>query len=712
MECAQDREIQELRRQLQQRDQELPEIRLLAPSVQHTMTRCQDQHQQPPVINGSQSPPQPLPRSRPHTPIPKQQLYPECRHTYDPQTSLPQQFQPRSSPQRLKSAHPLSQLSGTPFSCVFTKETAPHFKGDTSASQPFKKNQAIESWIQTIENIVKPATSEMFTQAVRANCRGPAELIINSPLFDSITEWDTFKAALCSKFRGTYTSTDFYKVLYNIWMTLSQAQIDFFLQLEGHVYQGYRDHRKAIGDPSELVKRVFLSGIPAWLQDFLSVKEDGSPTQIAETAQSIWNSRNGIRHSNISPAEENPYHPNHSPRGRDLYAMPVAGERSSPSYHRSPVRERWCEYHRVRTHSTSECRARAEILDPQSPRRRCYHCRGPGHLVRDYPFRERQGDQAPGTAGRFGPRSTSRGDVTSQEGNGSDRAYRPSRLSPPDISSAVHLYRTTELAPHSGRFLESVVGPWSSTPRLCAMLDQGLLLLRCARDLGPVHLGYMPCWIKDCCYFDALETLGTLVQYAQALCHAGSRVAVSCVLGTLNSYDQALCHANQGLLELGSIVPLAVYHTGSSKAVSCVLGSLDSVRLGRVPRWFKAVHTAPSPRRGGPPLNQPQRDAISWAILRRGFRPPQNHPSCMRPAPRRENHSRHARFIIGGGRGGGCLKVLCSQQTSTDIRNKTYRYGKGNVSFAPSVSPALTSPLSVLPASLGLSAGPRAALEP
>ncbi|ROT68313.1 hypothetical protein C7M84_013547 [Penaeus vannamei] len=385
---------QELRRQLQQGDQELSEVRRLAPSVQHTMTRYQDHHQQPPVINGSCFPPQPLPWSRPHIPIPEQQLYPERRHTYDPQTSLPQQFRPRSLPQCPQSPHPSSQLSGTPLSYVFTKETIPHFKGDTFASQPLKKNQAVESWIWTIENIAKPATSEMFIQAARANCRGPAELIINSPLFDSITEWDTFKAALRSKFRGTSTTSD------------------FFLQLEGHVYQGQRDHRKAIGDPSELVKRVFLSGIPAWLQDFLSVKEDGSPTQIAETAQRIWNSRNGIRHSDTSPAEENPYHPNCPPRGRDLYAMPVAAERSSPSYHRSPVRERWCEYHRVRIHGTSECRARAKILDPQSPRRRCYHCRGPGCLVRVCPFRERQGDQAPGTAGRFDPRSTSRGEVT------------------------------------------------------------------------------------------------------------------------------------------------------------------------------------------------------------------------------------------------------------------------------------------------------------
>ncbi|XP_037803198.1 uncharacterized protein LOC119597672 [Penaeus monodon] len=105
--------------------------------------------------------------------------------------------------------------------------------------------------------------------------------------------------------------------------------------------------------------------------------------------------------------------------------MPLAAERSSLSPRRqSPVQERWCEHHRVRTHDTSECRARAEILDPHSPRRRCYHCRGPGHLVRDCPFRERQGYQAPGNTGRFEPRSTSHGEETCREGNSCDRAYR------------------------------------------------------------------------------------------------------------------------------------------------------------------------------------------------------------------------------------------------------------------------------------------------
>jgi len=193
-----------------------------------------------------------------------------------------------------------------------------------------KRNQEIEGWIRAVENIVKPPTSEAYIQAARANCRGPAELIINSPLFDNINEWEAFKAALRSKFRGTYTSSDFFKVLYENRMLPGQAPMDYYLQLEGSVYQGYRDHRDAIGDPAELVRRVFLSGIPAWLRDFLAVREDGNPTQLAETAQRIWNSRNGIHHGDHSSMSSGQF-PERPPRGRDHYALPVSAE--APAMH-------------------------------------------------------------------------------------------------------------------------------------------------------------------------------------------------------------------------------------------------------------------------------------------------------------------------------------------------------------------------------------------
>ncbi|ROT64101.1 hypothetical protein C7M84_017975 [Penaeus vannamei] len=301
-------------------------------------------------------------------------------------------------------------------SYVVARESVPHFKGDTSASQPLKRNQDVEAWIRSIENLVKPPTDEAYIQAARANCRGPAELIINSPLFDFIRDWETFKASLRTKFRGTYTSADFYKVLYENRMSSVQAPMDFYLQLEGHVYQGYRDHREAIGDPSELVRRVFLSGIPSWLRDFLAVKDDCSPMQLAETAQRIWNSRNGIRHESAtrhqSPNEfrldddrDHRHYPDRPPRARDLYACPIAAQVDRVKTPQLiPPRDPWCSFHGTATHNTSECRAASYVTSARNrphPSRdiTCYRCRRSGHMARQCPFPSGQQGEAPSPAG-------------------------------------------------------------------------------------------------------------------------------------------------------------------------------------------------------------------------------------------------------------------------------------------------------------------------
>ncbi|ROT75469.1 hypothetical protein C7M84_006011 [Penaeus vannamei] len=73
-------------------------------------------------------------------------------------------------------------------------------------------------------------------------------------------------------------------------MTERQAPMDFFLEVEASVFQGYRDHRGAVGEPSELIRRVFLAGLPSTLRDLLVLKDDCSPIQLAETAQKLWNS--------------------------------------------------------------------------------------------------------------------------------------------------------------------------------------------------------------------------------------------------------------------------------------------------------------------------------------------------------------------------------------------------------------------------------------
>lgn len=394
-----DPNLQNSYRQSLRQDMEFQESQSLATAttrpVSEVLSRPVPNGGMPPVpstTNRMQDMPLPLPCNRP--PVPD-----SARHQmYPPQPQWDQM--PASSHQNL----PPSQSSSGIVNYVLSKETVPHFRGDAPASQPLRKNQEVEGWIRAIENIVKPPTSEAYIQAARASCRGAAELLVNSPLFDSIGDWQSFKAALRNKFRGTYTSADFYKVLYEIRMSTTQAPMDFFLQLEGNVYQGYRDHPEAVGDPSQLVKRVFLSGLPTWLRDFLALKEDGSPSQIAEAAQRIWNSRHGIHHSSYQSTGPDQFtqHSSQPPRTRDVYAMTVSAP--LPSHQPTlpvPDHHKWCVYHQLPTHNTSECRARGrrEASSPLTSRR-CYECRNPGHFARECPFRQSQGSDALQTPGR------------------------------------------------------------------------------------------------------------------------------------------------------------------------------------------------------------------------------------------------------------------------------------------------------------------------
>lgn len=77
--------------------------------------------------------------------------------------------------------------------------------------------------------------------------------------------------------------------------------------------------------------------------------------------------------------------------------------------------------------------------------------------------------------------------------NAEESRFSPSRLSPPDISSAVHLYRTTELPAHSGRFLEGAVARSCSddgdvlfTPQVTAMCISPFVLSTVSRRRCPV----------------------------------------------------------------------------------------------------------------------------------------------------------------------------------------------------------------------------------
>ncbi|ROT64849.1 hypothetical protein C7M84_017200 [Penaeus vannamei] len=256
-------------------------------------------------------------------------------------------------------------------------------------------NVEVEAWIRHIENVAKPATDATFISAARASCKGPADLIVNSPMFDGIREWAIFKTLLRRKFRGTCSSTDFFTILNECRMTTTQGPQDFFQQLEGIVYQGVRDYPDVVGNPEPLLKRLFLQGLPLWLREYLAIIDELPLDRLVETAQRIWNTRTGV-------ARTEPLADRHPPR--PLRAVAPVEE---PPEHR---RTRWCSYHRTSRHDNTECRYRPRRLA-------CFRCQQEGHLVKDCPFPPPSDGSAPVAGGtRWGqplqyPRSSDTGAI-------------------------------------------------------------------------------------------------------------------------------------------------------------------------------------------------------------------------------------------------------------------------------------------------------------
>jgi len=280
----------------------------------------------------------------------------------------------------------------SPPAYIVNRDSIPIFRGETSANNPLKRNQELETWIRAIENMTRPATDEALLRTAKAHCRGNADLIVNGPAFDMFMDWVTFKAALRRKFRGTYSSSDFFKVLNSHKMTPGQAPLDYFTSPEAHIYQGYRDHPESIGNPEQLIRRMFLQAVPNWLRDFLTIKEDEPPSVIAEFAQRIYNTRMGIcQYDSNSPQPE---------------PTPIR-QQQSRRYVNVTHTEKWCEFHRLSTHNTHECRAANNATA-------CFNCRQQGHRAANCPFPERRHRPTPVDVGY------SRGEISSEN---------PSRLS-------------------------------------------------------------------------------------------------------------------------------------------------------------------------------------------------------------------------------------------------------------------------------------------
>lgn len=108
---------------------------------------------------------------------------------------------------------------------IHRENSVPKFKAETSAAFPLKRNQEVESWLWAIEN-VKPAGDEAYIRA-SSSCRGTADLIVSSPIFNGMHNWADFKALARSNFKGTCISTEFFKHLHESKLAVGQAPLDF-----------------------------------------------------------------------------------------------------------------------------------------------------------------------------------------------------------------------------------------------------------------------------------------------------------------------------------------------------------------------------------------------------------------------------------------------------------------------------------------------------
>ena len=269
-----------------------------------------------------------------------------------------------------------SSTFGTPVSIMLDRDKIPLFKADAPSTQPFRRNQDIESWIRQIELCAQPETDAGRIRAARAYSRGTAEQVINSALFESITTWAEFRQQLKKIFRGTVSSTDFHKYIHEKRLVAGQAPQDLYLDLQAIIYQGVRDYPLSVSNPQELIRITFLQALPHWLRKAVTLLEDGPLEELVSAAQRYWNLE--TRHKQSS----------------------LVGAASSDGTPDAKQPSTWCTYHRSSGHSSEDCRARGDQGRARGGPMVCWRCGKQGHMRRDCSFRHPQGAPAQDVTGR------------------------------------------------------------------------------------------------------------------------------------------------------------------------------------------------------------------------------------------------------------------------------------------------------------------------
>lgn len=325
-----------------------------------------------------------------------------------------------STPSRMPPEEPQASFStisrpstGTTGPTNILVKDIPTFTGETPAMQAMKRNQEVEVWIRTIEHRFRDAMDEDKIAAAKAHCRGRADNIVNSPVFDGVHSWIEFAAKLRSKFKVACSAAAIFDLLQKMSMKNGQSPADFHLDLESLVYAGYREHERAFGDPEEVVRRYFVQGIPNWLRELLITCKNAPINLLVEAAQEGWELRVGTRQSQggtrVSRTEE--------PKRWEQQVYEASWEKGDEARaeQSTPDRSRYVREERVRTPPRGRRTLTPErpYTPPRDRRRRspesmwttqsareerrlpptCWSCGYRGHVMRWCPFSKPRGEE-------------------------------------------------------------------------------------------------------------------------------------------------------------------------------------------------------------------------------------------------------------------------------------------------------------------------------